>query len=124
MADGQFRLNAMAKDRAPIQAPEPGIGPPPRDLGRSADILLTEVAKLQADGEHIKAYLAEHKTDIKDLRERMPRLEERVAHLPSKGFIIVVITTALVILGGFLTVMPKLQAALTGQTLPVSTSAR
>jgi hypothetical protein len=113
----------MAVDKTISEPASVGVGQPPRDSGRSADILLTEVAKLQADGEHIKAYLAEYKADIKDLRERMPRLEERVAHLPSKGFIIVVITTALVILGGFLTVMPKLQAALTGQSPPTSTSA-
>jgi hypothetical protein len=100
----------MAEDRTISEPSGPGIGQPPRD--RSADILLTEVAKLQADGEHIKGYLGEFRADIRDMRDRMARLEERVAHLPGKGFIVAVVTTALVIAGGFLTVAPKLSGLL------------
>jgi hypothetical protein len=47
---------------------------------------------------------------MKDVRERLAKLETRVDHLPSKGFIVVVVTTALVIIGGLVAVAPKLQA--------------
>jgi len=85
---------------------------------RSSDIVLTEIAKLQSEGEHTKTHLGEVRIDIRDLRDRMARLEERVSHLPSKGFIVVVVTTALVISGGFLTVMPRLLAAIYGHLPP------
>jgi len=42
----------------------------------------------------------------------LARLETRVDHLPSKGFIVVVVTTALIIIGGLITVAPKIQALL------------
>jgi hypothetical protein len=98
----------VAKDRTTIQAPDPGVGTPPRDLSRSQDVLLTEVAKLQSDGEYAKQFLAELRTDMRDLRDRMAKLEERVLHLPSKEFIVGVVVTALVIVGGLTTIAPKL----------------
>jgi hypothetical protein len=79
------------------------VGTPPRDDSRLSDILHVEVAKLQSDGEYIKRDLGEVRNDTKDVRERLTRLEERVAHLPSKGFIVLVVTTGLIISVGLAT---------------------
>ena len=98
----------MAKDRTSVSSPEPGVGSPPRDPDRSSDILLVELAKLQSDGEYIKRDLGEVRTDMRDLRDRMSKLEVKVDHLPSKGFIVVVVTTFLLIAGGLMTIAPKL----------------
>jgi hypothetical protein len=77
---------------------------------RASDILLTEVAKLQSDAEYAKRDLGETRADMRDLRDRMARLEVRVEHLPSKGFIVVVVTTSLLIATGIATLAPKLWA--------------
>ncbi|MCW5695033.1 MAG: hypothetical protein KIT48_21955 [Pseudolabrys sp.] len=66
------------------------------------------MAKLQSDAEYLKRDLTETRADMKDVRDRMAKLEVRVDHLPSKGFIVFVVTTALVIAGGLLTIAPKL----------------
>ena len=77
---------------------------------RSPGLALAEIAKLQSDAEYIKRDVSELRTDVCDVRDRLARLEERVLHLPGKGFIVVVVTTALVIIGGLVTIAPKLQA--------------
>ena len=46
------------------------------------------------------------------MRDRMARLEVRVDHLPTKGFIITVVTLGVTILVGVATLAPKIQAAL------------
>jgi hypothetical protein len=74
--------------------------------------MLTEIAKLQSDGEYIKRDLGETRSDMKDIRDRMARLEVRVDHLPSKGFIVTVIAIGVGILGGIATLAPKIQALL------------
>jgi hypothetical protein len=106
MADSQFEVS-VAQDRTSTQPPEPGLGQPPPS--RSSDIFLVELAKLQSDGEHLKRDLGETRTDMKDVRDRMARLEVRVDHLPSKEFIATVVVIALGIVGGLLTIAPKLQ---------------
>lgn len=124
-------------------------------FGRTSDLLLIEVAKLQSDGEYLKRDVGEVRTDIREIRsdikdlrgelnefrgevrseiqglrgeiqggrgevkdirgevrglgERVTRLEERVAHLPGKGFIVVVVSTALVLVGAVTTIVPRLQ---------------
>jgi hypothetical protein len=74
--------------------------------------VITEGAKLQAQHEFVKRDVGESRTDMRDVRDRLARLETRVDHLPSKGFIVVVVTTALIIIGGLITVAPKIQALL------------
>jgi hypothetical protein len=109
MADNQFGIGLVAKDPRVTQAPQPGVGTPPRDQ-RSSDIALIEIAKLQSDAEHLKQDLGETRGDMRDIRDRMTRLEVRVDHLPSKGFIVAVVTAALAIATGLATVAPKLQS--------------
>ena len=48
--------------------------------------------------------------DMRDVRDRMTKLEVRVEHLPSKGFIVLVVTTSLLIAGGLVTIAPKLSS--------------
>jgi hypothetical protein len=99
----------MAEDRATVkQAPEPGIGQPPRDF--SHDVTLMEIAKLQSGGEYLKRDLSEMRTDMRDVRDRMARLEVRVDHLPTKGFIVAAVIASLTITGVFLAIAPKLQS--------------
>jgi hypothetical protein len=74
------------------------------------DVLHTEVTKIQVDGDYTKKFLGELQTDMRDVRERMAKLEVRVDHLPSKGFIVGVVVLALTVIGGLLTVAPKLQS--------------
>ena len=99
----------MAKDRTTVQAPEPGVGQPPQGSLRSADIFLVELAKLQTDAEYLKRDLTEARTDMREIRDRMTRLEVRVDHLPTKGFIVAAVVAALTIVGGLVTIAPKLQ---------------
>ena len=91
-----------------ISPPEPpdAASPP----ARSPDLVPVQIAKLQSDAEYIKRDVSELRVDVRDVRDRLARLEERVIHLPGKGFIIVVVTTAMVIIGGLITIAPKLQA--------------
>lgn len=97
----------MAKTPVAAQPTDQGVGTPPT---RPSDIMLVEIAKLQSDGEYTKRDLSELRLDVRDVRDRLARLEERVTHLPGKGFIVVVVTTSLLIIGGLLTIAPKLQA--------------
>jgi hypothetical protein len=107
----------LAQDRT-TQPPEPPVGAPPRDAQRLSDILHVEIAKIQADGEYLKRDLAECRTDMRDIRDRMTRLEVRVDHLPTKGFIVAAVIASLTIIGALITVAPRLQS-LVG-TAPVS----
>ena len=108
-------------DTASVGTPPEFPQQTPRDLHPTSDIrfVMTEVAKLQTQHEFVQRDMGESRADMKDARDRLARLEERVAHLPSKGFIIAVVTTALVILGGLTTLAPRLWA-LTGAVPPGS----
>lgn len=105
----------MAKGTTTIQSPDPGVGPPPRDDSRLSDILHVEIGKLQNDGEHIKNLLGEVRADVKDVRDRLIRLETNVSHLPGKGFTVVVVTSALLIGGAIASALFGLQAYLSSR---------
>jgi hypothetical protein len=112
MADPQLRIAFLAKDRTiSTQPPEPGVGTPPRDPSRSVDVVLIEIAKIQSDGEYLKRDLGEVRGDMRDIRDRMARLEVRVDHLPTKGFIVGAVIASLTIIGALLAIAPKLQSA-------------
>ena len=97
-------------------SPTPDVPSPPpqRDTQRSIDIALIEIAKIQEGNEYVKRDLSEVRNDMKDVRDRAARLEVKVDHLPSKGFIITVVAIALTILGGLATIAPKLQNVFSG----------
>jgi hypothetical protein len=99
-----------AKDKNTSQPSSPGVGQPSADSFRASDIVLTEIAKLQNDGDYTKRDLGEMRTDMRDLRDRMSRLEVRVDHLPTKGFIVTAVIISLTVAGGLLTIAPKLQS--------------
>jgi hypothetical protein len=99
----------MTTDQTISQPSSPGVGPPPAD-SRASEIVLIEIAKIQNDGEHTKRDLGELRNDMRDLRDRMSRLEVRVGHLPSKGFIVGAVVLSLIIVGGVVTIAPKLQS--------------
>ena len=110
--------------RAPPQSANEGA---PQEFAQSSppsrpsDIVLTEIAKLQNDGDYTKRDLGEMRTDMRDMRDRMSKLEVRVDHLPSKEFIVTVVMISLTLVGGLLTVAPKLQSW--AGTAPNTTSA-
>jgi hypothetical protein len=82
---------------------------PPRDP-RGPEIVLVEIAKIQADGQYLRRDVNEMRSDVKEVRDRLAKLETKVDHLPGKGFIVAAVIATLTIVGGFITVAPKLQA--------------
>ena len=101
-----------APDRA-VETPDRG-----REQFRSADITLVEIAKLQADGEHLKSAMVDFRKDIREVRERIVALEVNVSHLPGKGFIVAVVLTALTLAAALIAVAPKLQQWVGTSTIP------
>jgi hypothetical protein len=85
---------------------------PPKDLYATSDIrfVMTEVAKLQTQHTYVEKELGEARADMKDVRDRLARLETRVDHLPGKGFMVAVVVATLAITSGIVTVAPKLQS--------------
>lgn len=79
------------------------------NLSKESNSLGRDVVRLQTKQENVEAELKLVRDDVKDARDRLGILEERVRHLPSKGFIITVVTTGLLIGGGIATIAPKLQ---------------
>lgn len=100
-----------SRRRLEPSSPTPDVPSPPpqRDAQRSMDIALIEIAKIQEGNEYIKRDLGEVRNDMKDVRDRTARLEVKVDHLPTKGFIVTAIVIALTIIGGIVTIAPKLQ---------------
>jgi hypothetical protein len=102
----------VAKSPPGKEIPRTVANVPPPDLHPTSDIRLVmiEVAKLQTQHEFVQRDVGEARTDMKDVRDRLSRLEIRVDHLPSKGFIAAIVMTAVIILGGLFTIAPKLQS--------------
>jgi hypothetical protein len=95
----------------------------PEPTRRTSDIMLVEIAKIQSGVDHTNKLLGEVRADVKELRDRMAKLEVRVDHLPSKGFIVSALVIVLTILGTLITLAPKLQGLLTTPTASVSSPA-
>ncbi len=58
----------------------------------------SRLAKLEASISYIEKNLTETRSDTRDVRDRTIRLEEKVNHLPSKGFIVSSLMTVLALL--------------------------
>jgi hypothetical protein len=89
----------VAKDRT-ITQPDQGSSALARDGAPLLGAIHNDILKLQVDGDYTKKFLGELQVDMRDMRERMTRLEVTVGHLPNKGFIVGVVTTTLLIGGG------------------------
>ena len=70
------------------------------------------VAKLEANVENIDRSLTETRQDARDIRDRVIRIEEKINHLASKGFIVTVVISAMALLGAWITFQDKIQSLL------------
>lgn len=82
------RLGPGSLPQNVVQLPQTGGG-----NGGGGDNMETRLARLEASFEHSASDLKEARGDLKDIRDRMVKLEERVSHLPGKGFIVSVVMT-------------------------------
>jgi hypothetical protein len=71
---------------------------------------MERIAKLETLMDVVRSDLGALKSDMRDMRERMVRLEERVSHLPTKGWAVGALVTMLGLVGTLVTLAPKLQA--------------
>ncbi|MGV0876934.1 hypothetical protein V6767_07285 [Martelella sp. FLE1502] len=67
------------------------------------------VAKLEANVENIDRSLTETRKDARDIRDRVIRIEEKINHLASKGFIVTAVISAMALLGAWITFQDKIQ---------------
>lgn len=89
---------------APLQPPAGGGG------GTEARLAALEVhvSYIREDLARIEATANSTKTDLSDLRIEAARLSVKVDHLPSKGFIVGVVTGALALIAGLVIYLGKL----------------
>jgi len=73
------------------------------------------LAKLEANVSFIEKSLGETRTDVRDIRDRTIRLEEKVNHLPSKGFIVTVVATVFALLTAAIIFQDKLSVLIARQ---------
>lgn len=74
------------------------------DGGGTSDGMEARVAKLEASMDH----LVKQVDRLADIPERLGVLEERVSHLPGKGFVVTTISLGAAALVGVLTLLSKL----------------
>jgi hypothetical protein len=72
------------------------------------------VAKLEATIDHMRTDVSDLKRDARDLRDRMRAVEVKIDHLPSKGFIVSALMTALLAIGVLIGYAGKIQSFLPG----------
>jgi hypothetical protein len=123
--DGEYTKRDLGEMRTDVRDLRDRMSNLFADAFRASDVLWAEIAKLQiaiailqTAGEYTKRELVELRTDVRDLRDRLSKLEVRVDHLPSKSFIVVVVTIALTIIGGLLSVALKLQSWVGAASVP------
>lgn len=80
--------------------------------GGTFDGMEGRVAKLETLMDVVRTDVGALKSDVRDVRDRLIRLEEKVAHLPSKGFIVTAITTALALITAITLFQGKIQSLL------------
>lgn len=89
--------------------PTPSLKPPG---GGDSSGGMERVAKLETLMDVVRTDIAGLKTDVRDVRDRLIRLEERVNHLPSKGFIVTATSATLALIGAIVLFQSKLQTLL------------
>jgi len=87
-------------------------GPPlqPPSGGGTSNGMEARVAKLEAHVQHILGDVSALKADMRDVRDRLPRIETRLDHLPGKGFIVTVVVATIALLGALITLQQQIQA--------------
>jgi hypothetical protein len=106
IAEAHF-ITLPIREREKRQAQDKGL--PPRGGGGTSGGMETSIAKLETLMEVVRTDVSSLKTDIRDVRERMVRIEEKVSHLPTKGWAVTTVVTLLGIITAAVTLAPKLQ---------------
>lgn len=78
--------------------------------GGNFDGMEPRIAKLEAHMEQARSDITEVKRDMRDVRERLIRLDERVNHLPTKGFIVTSLMAALALITAVVAFQDKITA--------------
>lgn len=89
------------------KAPDPEAAQPSAGIGRSLDALHAEVARLRVDVDY-KSDMRDIRNLMSEMRDCLTRIEVRIEHLPSKGFIVLVLTPSLIIANGLVMIAHKL----------------
>ena len=76
------------------------------------DGLEARIARLEASASHVERDVGELRTDMRDVRDRLARLEEMLSHLPGKGYLWLVGLTIVGLIFAALAVLPKVQASI------------
>lgn len=107
------RLGQERPSREPLQPPSGG---------GTYDGMEARVARLESDVEHIKSDIGEMKQSLRtvqdgvsELRIAFARIDERVAHLPSKGFIVGCVLTTLAFLAAITVFQDNIRKAFNPQ---------
>jgi hypothetical protein len=108
--------NVIALSQYQVGSGKP-LGPPLQAGGGGGtfDGMEARVARLEADVEHIKNDISEIKNTSKEVANALhglqidfASLKERVTHLPSKGFIVSLVSGGVVFLIGVLTLLSRM----------------
>jgi hypothetical protein len=91
-------------------APQPGVGLPGGGGGGTFNGMEARVAKLEGHIEDISGDISALKSDMRDVRDRLPRIEVRLDHLPGKGFIVTAAVVAIGALGSIITLQQQIQS--------------
>ena len=100
-------------------ASEPLMFPKGRPPGGGGSDMEARVARLESDVEYIRRDVSELKIDVRDLKNDMIKvkidvavLTERVAHLPTKGYLIATASGIIALLTAAMLFADKIKAAL------------
>lgn len=89
-------VDELIKRLQSLQPPPPIL--PPAGGGGTSDDMEGRVAKLEAHMEVVRADMGAVKKDVGDIRVNVATLMERIAHLPSKGFVVTATSTTIALL--------------------------
>jgi hypothetical protein len=78
--------------------------------GGTSDGMEARVARLEAHVEILRGDSAATRADVADIRLSLATLTERIAHLPSKGFVVTSNMTAIALFSGVILFGEKLKA--------------
>jgi hypothetical protein len=82
------------------------------DMEPRISALETHVEYIRRDAFEIKSVNESIRSDITDARVKLSQLGERISHLPTKGFIVTALFTALAIISALITFHQQIQRLL------------